>query len=149
MVCFLELKWKRQKAEKGKEKKKIGEGRRKVRAARPPVHDVPTIWGLEALPSPPPPHTPSAMTFLIRSFISPISTTCPTKSFWSRLAAPKEPGPAKNSSADCKSDMAAPPGLGGRAPAGVGRAPAEPGRFRLPPPIIPLLSRSTRPLLQP
>lgn len=52
------------------------------------------------------PLLPSAMTRLMRSFMSPISTVCPTKSFWSRLAAPREPGPARKSSADWKSDMA-------------------------------------------
>lgn len=37
--------------------------------------------------------------------MSPSSTTCPTKSFWSRLAAPDEPGPAKKSRADWKRDI--------------------------------------------
>lgn len=51
------------------------------------------------------PFLPSAMTRLMRSFISPISTVCPTKSFWSRLVAPREPGPARKSRADWKSDI--------------------------------------------
>lgn len=58
--------------------------------------------------------SPSAITRFILSFMSPSSTTCPTKSFWSRLAAPDEPGPAKKSRADWKRDI-----LSNPAPAGL------------------------------
>ncbi|TNN44628.1 Acetoacetyl-CoA synthetase [Liparis tanakae] len=37
--------------------------------------------------------------------MSPSSTTCPTKSFWSRPAPPAEPGPARKSSADWNRDI--------------------------------------------
>lgn len=37
--------------------------------------------------------------------MSPSSTTCPTKSFWSRQAAPDEPGPARKSNADWNRDI--------------------------------------------
>lgn len=57
---------------------------------------------------PPAPASPSARTRRTRSRSSPISTVCPTKSVWSRPAAPpREPGPARKSSADCSSDMVA------------------------------------------
>lgn len=76
-------------------------------------------------PAPPAWASPSARTRRTRSRSSPSSTVCPTKSVWSRPAAPpKEPGPARKSNADCSSDMAATPQ---RAPERGARVQLRPG----------------------
>lgn len=86
-------------------------------------------------PRPPARASPSARTRRTRSRSSPSSTVCPTKSVWSRPAAPpREPGPARKSSADCSSDMATAPrrapeqGARGAAASGSAQQPPAPNR---------------------
>lgn len=106
-------------AERSLPRGKTGLGRAPGPEGKPSTAPQRRSLPLPARPGPPGaacrhcPLLPSAMTRLMRSFMSPISTVCPTKSFWSRLAAPREPGPARKSRADWKSDMA-PAGTAGR-----------------------------------
>lgn len=103
------------------------------RPPRPAPRPATPRWPPAPGPAPPARASPSARTRRTRSRSSPSSTVCPTKSVWSRPAAPpKEPGPAKKSSADCSSDMAAAPQRaserGARSPAASGSAQQPPAR---------------------